>query len=423
MRFKSLGAALAASILASSPLFAQATTLVKVEGSNPAPVPQQPPVEMNDDSPEDIAKDAARDLKDSRFYNKPGATRAQYDADWQRCRLIARGSRTPGGTVPVYYNPAIISPAAAGAGGLLGGLIANAIIQGQQRRANRRQCLLINGWRLVEPPSAEAAKVAEMTDEQRDVYFNTIVGAEKVGGEITERKSFALAPDPALKLDAPVSGPSSLFLGKKVEAATKVTTGPEEGVVVLAFRRPDEGSAGRSGAIQLARYDMETRDLMHQPRGAKKKGDLTTYGYLSHSADKKAPYEVHVLKLTAGDYVITGTGVGKAPITTSTASVRRPSASRRAKWTYLGDFIPFMDVKLADGEEMNGLAHTMHIEDARKALAVGQPALASALQPATLRNGATYACAAINMDRWDVPGAPMLEPVAATVPEAASGTR
>ena len=29
------------------------------------------------DSPEEIAKDAARDLKDSRFYNKPSATRAQ----------------------------------------------------------------------------------------------------------------------------------------------------------------------------------------------------------------------------------------------------------------------------------------------------------------------------------------------------------
>ena len=63
-----------------------------------------------DDTPEEIAQDAARDLKDSRFYNKPGATRAQYDADWQECRLIARGSRTPTGTIVVPYNPAIISP-------------------------------------------------------------------------------------------------------------------------------------------------------------------------------------------------------------------------------------------------------------------------------------------------------------------------
>ena len=419
MHSKLLTAALAASMIAPQPLLAQATTLVPVGGSNPKPVPQEP---QSDDSAEDIAKDAARDLKDSRFYNKPGATRAQYDADWQRCRLIARGSRTPGGTVPVYYNPAIVSPVAAGAGGLIGGLIANAIIQGQQRRANRRQCLLINGWRLVEPPAAQAAKVAKMTDKQRDDYFNTIVGAETVNGEITERKSFALAPDPALKLDAPVTGPSALFLGKKVEAATRVTPGPNEGVVVLAYRRPDAGSAGRSGAIQFARYDMEKRDLIHRPSDAKKKGDTTTYGFLSNSNDKKVPYEVHVVKLTPGDYVITGTGVGKAPITSSNCFGAPTFTVKAGEVAYLGDFIPYMDVKLSDGKKMFGLAHTSHIEDARKALAGKQPELAAGLQAATLRNGATYACAAITMDRWDVAGADMLEPVAAPA-EAASGTR
>ena len=64
--------------------------------------------------PEEIAKDAARDLKDNRFYNKPGATRAQYDADWQTCRLIARGSVTPSGSATYVYNPAVVSPLAAG---------------------------------------------------------------------------------------------------------------------------------------------------------------------------------------------------------------------------------------------------------------------------------------------------------------------
>ncbi|WP_303783449.1 hypothetical protein [Sandarakinorhabdus limnophila] len=54
------------------------------------------PVPASADSPEEIAKDSARDLKDSRYYNKPGATRADYDKDWQKCRLIARSSRTPG---------------------------------------------------------------------------------------------------------------------------------------------------------------------------------------------------------------------------------------------------------------------------------------------------------------------------------------
>ena len=65
----------------------------------------------------EINEDSARDLKDSRFYNRPGATRADYDADWQECRLIARGSQTMGGqTVVVPYNPGIISPMAAAGG-------------------------------------------------------------------------------------------------------------------------------------------------------------------------------------------------------------------------------------------------------------------------------------------------------------------
>ena len=116
------------------------------------------------DTPEEIAEDAARDLKDSRFYNKPGATRAEYDADWQSCRLIARGSQTPAGSVPIYnpalYNPAI-SPLAAGIGGGIGAAIGAAIVEGQMRRANRRNCLLIKGWRLVELPAAQSAKALQ----------------------------------------------------------------------------------------------------------------------------------------------------------------------------------------------------------------------------------------------------------------------
>lgn len=126
-----------------------------------------------EDTPEAIAADSARDLKDNRYYNKPGATRADYDADWQKCRLIARGSITPGGAPTVIvYNPAVISPAAAGAGGLLGSLIGGAIQQGEQRRANRRSCLLIKGWRLVEVDPAQATRFAALPDTEREAAFN-----------------------------------------------------------------------------------------------------------------------------------------------------------------------------------------------------------------------------------------------------------
>lgn len=93
--------------------YAQATLPVTYGGTKPPAVAQTPAADPRD-TPEEIAKDAARDLKDSHFYNRPGATRAQYDAAWQRCRLIARGSRTPSGSIPYYYNPALMSPIAAG---------------------------------------------------------------------------------------------------------------------------------------------------------------------------------------------------------------------------------------------------------------------------------------------------------------------
>jgi hypothetical protein len=66
------------------------------------------------------------------------------------------------------------------------------------------------------------------------------------------------------------------------------------------------------------------------------------------------------------------------------------------------------------------------MEDARKTLAAKQPALATAMKPATLRNRATYACSAINMDRWDIPGAETLpepEPKPSETAALATGKR
>ncbi len=152
------------------------------------------PVPASADSPEEIAKDSARDLKDSRYYNKPGVTRAEYDKDRQECRLIARGSRTPGGSPVVVYNPAIISPAAAG--GLLGGLIAGAIADGETRRANRRSCLMYRGWRVVEVTDAQEKLFLTMPDPEREAWFNRMLGSDNPEGKSVMRwnNDFAVAP-------------------------------------------------------------------------------------------------------------------------------------------------------------------------------------------------------------------------------------
>jgi len=99
MHLNALARILLVSAMPLQPLLAQAseTVVLPVGGTQGRAMPQNAsaPIEF----PEEIAKDAARDLKDNRFYNKPGATRAQYDADWQTCRLIARGSAKPSGTI------------------------------------------------------------------------------------------------------------------------------------------------------------------------------------------------------------------------------------------------------------------------------------------------------------------------------------
>ena len=393
-------ASLLAAILAAQPAYAD-VIMVPTGGGNPKPVPMHP-VDPKD-SPEEVAKDAARDLKDSQFYNKPGATRAQYDQDWQECRLIARGSVTPAGMTPVYYNPAVVSPIAAGVGGALGGIIGAAIAEGVQRRANRRACLLIRGWRLVKVPEATAAKVAAMSDADRDNYFNQIVGAQAVEGEITERKTFSLPAEGLANVSSGLSGPEALFFGKKVDASAPFSLGPDEAAVVLAYRRPGDVNAGRFVQMNLARYDPEGRDLVYQPRDWKKKGDKTTYNVEVPSGDRKAGLEVQVVKLTPGDYVISGVSWMRQVMSTNCfgAPTFHVSAGQVA---YLGDFVPVWNAVGADGKKISGTGYVSRIDDARRVLATRQPQLAAAMQPAKVLNGATYACAAATMDRWDLAG-------------------
>lgn len=167
-----------AALLAAS--FFQHATVTEDQGAptaETAVAASAPEPELTDEDRED----AARDLKDSRFYNKPGATRAEYERDWNECRLIARGSRTPGGVVVVPYNSAIISPAVAAGAGALGGLLGGAIAEGSQRRQNRQTCLLVRGWALVDVDDATKKRIAAMTDAERNAFFEDVVGSTRPG--------------------------------------------------------------------------------------------------------------------------------------------------------------------------------------------------------------------------------------------------
>ncbi len=367
-------------------------------------------------SAEEIAEDAARDLKDSRYYNRPGATRAEYNADWQMCRLIARGSRTAGGTVG-YATAAGVSPLAAGLGGAIGGMLGAMIAEGQQRRENRRQCLLIKGWRLVKLPGDQAAKVQAMMPAARDAYFDERIGAETVEGKVTEITSFVQPDDPEVALHAPVAGTRAVFLGKKVDPALPVTLAEGEGAIVVAFRRPDALTAGRSAGARFLRYDLQAQDALFRPRDWKKKGDTTTYLVEANSADKRAGIEVQVLRVTAGAYVLDSLTLVRRQFPVSNCFGAPVFSVAPGQVVYFGDLLPYRVRRNAAGMWAGGIFHAENLEDARAALASAQPALAAAMVPAEIQNGATYACAGISMARYDLPGKPKIERALGTAGE------
>ncbi|GAA4019689.1 hypothetical protein GCM10022280_19600 [Sphingomonas swuensis] len=388
-----------------------------------APAMAQPKIE-NNDTPEEIAKDAARDLKDNRFYNKPGATRAQYDADWQECRLIARGSRLANGTIPTYnpaiYNPSI-SPVAAGAGGLIGGMIAAAIAEGVQRRENRKRCLMIKGWQMVKLSDAQTAKVAAMADGDKETYFNTIVGAASVEGEIEKLDRFSPPEDPALKVAPGVAGTGTLWLNKNPAKAVMPVLEPGQGAIVVAYNRNNPAAKDRFGLVQMFRYDREKGDLAYQPRDWKKKGDKTTYVVPVPAGDRRAVYEFRIIPVTAGDYVIGGTTLGVNMPPQVSNCFGAPMVSVKAgEYAYVGDATPVMGAALADGKKTSVMVFTRNFAQAQAELARLRPELSGKLVEAAVANRATYSCAAVTMDRFDWPGAPE---IAALAPASSEGGR
>jgi hypothetical protein len=370
------------------------------------------PAPASKDSPEDIAKDAARDLKDNRFYNKPGATRAQYDADLQECRLIARGSKIANGNTTLYnpalYNPSI-SPLAAGVGGGIGAAIGAAIAEGVQRRENRKRCLMIKGWRLVRLPDSKSALVSKMGDEEKQSYFNQIVGTQTVDGEIEKMDRFSPPADPALAVGPELASPATLFINKDPAKAVLPPLESGQGAIVMAYRRNHPAAANRFGLVQLFRYDQAKGDLQYQPRDWKKRGDKTTYVVSIPAGDRHAAYELRIIPVTAGDYVLGGWSIGaNVPPQASNCFGAPMIHVEPGQYAYLGDATPIMGAQLANGDKTSAMLFNRYFAVAQNAVAKLRPELAGKLVEAPIENGATYSCAAVTMDRFDWPGAPQL---------------
>lgn len=123
---------------------------------------------------------------------------------------------------------------------------------------------------------------------------------------------------------------------------------------------------------------------------------------------KKSPMEVQAVVLTAGDYVIAAASPFGVLATNSNCFGAPTFHVAAGEVVYLGEFAPVFNAQMADGRH-SGMAWFSKPADAQRVLAASQPGLAAAMKPAALRNGATYACSAVTMDRWDLPGIASVE--------------
>ena len=393
-----------------SPLLAQANT--SHDGA-----PQQ--IAANEqvntgESLEDIAKDAARDQQNRHYYNKPGATFADYNRDWQICRLIGNGTIASGpqGPSPYFVTNGLVGGLTAT---LLGGIV-DSISAHAEGNAKRHSCLLIKGWRFVKVPDIEIKRLAAMSATEREAYRRGLTGAEQVIGEVEQRTSFTQPTDPVLNFNTSLTEPASLAFGKNDDRKLPIQLKDGEGGVIVAFRRSDKISIGKTGQIWLRRYDFQRREISELTPKLKNKSETPTYyrGFFSES--KNSQYEVHIVKFTEGDYVISKFVTGPSTVEIGYFCMGSPFFHVTAgKFIYLGDFTPYGSVQLNNGMWFDGLlAWSSHIDDARSALANSHPEVAGAMQMADIKNGATYRCSEEHLDILELPGVPSLAPPLAT---------
>ena len=168
---------------------------------------------------------------------------------------------------------------------------------------------------------------------------------------------------------AELAGAPTLFIHKKPEKAVLPPLEPGQGAIVMAFRRNGGDAAGRSGLVQLFRYDRTKGDLVYQPRDWKKTGDKTSYVVSIPSGDKKAAYELRVIPVTAGDYVLNGATVGMTTPPTFSNCFGAPMIRVEAgQYAYLGDASPIMGARLATGAKTSAMIFTRHFDKARDAM-------------------------------------------------------
>jgi hypothetical protein len=203
---------------------------------------------------------------------------------------------------------------------------------------------------------------------------------------------------------------AQLNANKRADLSASVKLEAGQAAIIVGYRRPDPMSVGKSGAVSFARYDLATRDLVFQPKGAKKSGDKTTYSIYVRSGNKALVQDYVVMLVSAGQYVMRGAVPGGGGVIANTFCLGAPTFSVGAgEVVYFGDVTPYTNVRLITGDKTPAMAYSSHPEDAQKALAK-QPDLLAKFKVATIQNDATFGCYGQLMTAYRIPGIGSLEP-------------
>ena len=138
-----------------------------------------------DDSRDQAERMLASDRDEGLYFNRPDATPAVFEQEWHECRQIARrlaSSRSDGAVASSAYAQ----------GGLVGGLLVGgldaAFSERRARRDIRRECLIVRGWRMIEPDEAGRARIAALPRAERDAFYDRALGAAEIepGATVTD---------------------------------------------------------------------------------------------------------------------------------------------------------------------------------------------------------------------------------------------
>lgn len=329
------------------------------------------------------------------FYNRPGATIAEHDAELRECAAIM-------GDLPRIetYQQGLIAESMEAAANLARG------------QAAVENCMVVRGWRVVELPRNIGQRLERMPRDQLSAQLATVVGVEQPVGEIV--RVFANEAARASTISDTIPNTPQLVLSlQSVDISDVVRSEPAGAVVfrgaILSQPLDEAGIA----ALQ----EGDTIAVLHVTGSGATNGHRFNFARFTGPDDDSAPADG-----TGGDVFM-----AEVPRTLFGSSPRDRREAvlvfriRPGRWTIAGKGnglsfclgAPTTEVRQGDVVYFGTYAfaartigpHMDEMTEARETLAAN-PAFASRLRPAEWVNGTTFHCGSTANYALEAVGAP-----------------